>query len=384
MSRCPGYVSVTVSDWTASKELFHQDLVVMCPAAAQFSVTFYLPRRRRPQTTTSSIQRVFLVTLNDTAHTQQVFLTAVQLMSTHRRSLHQQSSEVDSDDNDDDDDDDEVVARVLVTALNCVFFSLLILSTLLVVMTLRHDVMTLRHRMTSRRRSRRHRSHNTGWRTAAKLGVFVLFKAVYSLAFTFSGLTVACRLLATDTTANLVVGNDSVSELLKKATSALRGRLAELEQHGGLRWLDVEDQRLDQLHSSLTACSQYVDDLLASTSFQISQRHPLNVTSRAVQRLGQLRTGFLRDVETYVESEKTRLAREVGQAASEQLKLSVERLLTSSWFIYPRSLSFHSTLSHVTSSNVTGRTAQLASFIAPAARVHLNAPQQWATSVGNR
>jgi len=74
MSRCPGYVAVTVDDWSTSEELFHQDVVVLCPLS-EFNVTFYLPHRALVNTN----NRTFLVTLSDTARRHDVFVTAVQL-----------------------------------------------------------------------------------------------------------------------------------------------------------------------------------------------------------------------------------------------------------------------------------------------------------------
>jgi len=87
VTRCPGYVDVTVDDWSTSEELFHYELAVSCPP--RFNATFYLPHRALAGTS----NRTFLVTLDDSEQRYQVFLTAVQ-HSTHTDDTQGQSPEV--------------------------------------------------------------------------------------------------------------------------------------------------------------------------------------------------------------------------------------------------------------------------------------------------
>ena len=137
-------------------------------------------------------------------------------------------------------DDGEVAERVLLSSVIALFSCVLLLSALLV-------ATSLSRRTTSYdRRSTRRNSHNsrTNSRTnscgnsrcrGVVVGVFVLVKAAYSLAFTFGGLMLLCRLLARETSSiDVVVGNDTVSELLTTATGPLRRHLAEMQRHGGL------------------------------------------------------------------------------------------------------------------------------------------------------
>ena len=149
-----------------------------------------------------------------------------------------------------------------------------------------------------------------------------------------------------------------------------------VERRGALSWLDREDQQLQRLRSSVSVCSQYVDDLMTSTSFQIAQSTPVNFTSTALRRLRQRRRRFLRDVADYIDSEKTRLGREIDGRADMNLTLS--RLQTSHWLIYPRSL-FHTASKHRPKDAVDGA-AQFASFLT-AGSVELDAVERW-TSAG--
>ena len=136
-----------------------------------------------------------------------------------------QSSEVN------DDDDSELVQRVLLKAVSALFCCFLVLTLMLVVLTLSHRRLSRGRRHTSQQRERR---RGDGRCRTVVTDVFVLVTVVYSLAFTFSAMMVACRLIATQTDVNLVVGEDSVVEVLTTATTALRRRLAELERLGGL------------------------------------------------------------------------------------------------------------------------------------------------------
>ena len=191
----------------------------------------------------------------------------------------------------------------------------------------------------------------------------------------------ACRLIATQTDVNLVVGEDSVVEVLTTATTALRRRLAELERLGGLSWLDHEDETLRRLYASVTACGQYVDELLTASVFQIARRSTLNVTSSALNRLRQARRNFLGDVAEYVQSQKTKLDTTVARRADEDAKLRLEGLLTSEWLIYSRSL-FDADIASINLSDTSDRSAQFASFLAADAKI--NAVEGWMTAVSER
>ena len=362
MSRCPGYVDVTVNDWTTSEELFHQCLVVSCPA--QFNATFYLPHRALADTN----NRTFLVVLNDTARQHHVFLTAVQL-PLHREHHQEQLSEV-------DDDDNEVLERVLLSALSALFCCLVLLSVLLAAVTVRHHKLP---RGRSRRSLPCERDGVVGCGRHGVVDVFVLLSVAYSFMFTFNGVMVPCRLLTRQSAINFVTGEDSVVDVLTTATSTLRRRLAELERLGGLSSLDGEDQKLQRLQSSVTSCSKYVDDLLTAAAFQIARRPPVNVTSRALERLRQVRRNFLSDMAAYVESEKTKLAAAVAGRALDDEKLRLDSLLASDWLRYARSL-FHS--ASKLDARVSDRSTQFALFVTD--DVELNAVDRWTSTMANR
>jgi len=154
-----------------------------------------------------------------------------------------------------------------------------------------------------------------------------------------------------------------------------------LERLGGLSWLEHEDETLRRLYSSVTACGQYVDELLTASAFQIARRSALNVTSSALDRLRQARRNFLGAVAEYVQSQKTKLKTTVARRAAEDAKLRLDGLLTSEWFIYSRSL-FDVDIASMNLSDISDRSAQFASFLAADAK--MNAVEGWMTAVGNR
>jgi len=102
-------------------------LVVTCPPG-DFNATFYLPHRAlagRRRGNNSINNRTFLVSLNDSAQTLHVFLTAVQLpLGVHREHAHGPSSQATRR-------DAETLYRVLLTAFVSLFCCLVILSALM-------------------------------------------------------------------------------------------------------------------------------------------------------------------------------------------------------------------------------------------------------------
>jgi len=133
-----------------------------------------------------------------------------------------------------------------------------ILSALLLVVTLRHrgrdrpfsphhDITSLHHhhqhhhQLQQQQQQQQQRGRGGGGRCRRLVvGLYLLLRAVYSLAFTFSGLLMACRLLTTARSTSLpfnrVLGEESVVQVLTTATRPLHWRLAELERLGGLSW----------------------------------------------------------------------------------------------------------------------------------------------------
>jgi len=136
-----------------------------------------------------------------------------------------------------------------------------ILSALLLVVTLRHrgrdrpfsphhDITSLHHhhhhhqhhhQLQQQQQQQQQRGRGGGGRCRRLVvGLYLLLRAVYSLAFTFSGLLMACRLLtaarSTSLPFNRVLGEESVVQVLTTATRPLHRRLAELERLGGLSW----------------------------------------------------------------------------------------------------------------------------------------------------
>jgi len=201
--------------------------------------------------TNSINNRTFLVSLNDSAQTLHVFLTAVQLpLGLHSEHAHGPSSQATRR-------DAETLYRVLLTAFVSLFCCLVILSALLLVVTLRHrgrdrpfsphhDITSLHHHQHHHhhhqlQQQQQQRGRGGGGRCRRfVVGLYLLLRAVYSLAFTFSGLLMACRLLtaarSTSLPFNRVLGEESVVQVLTTATRPLHRRLAELERLGGLSW----------------------------------------------------------------------------------------------------------------------------------------------------
>ena len=342
VSRCPGYIDVTLDDWTTSEELFHYDLAVLCPPHV-FDVTFYLPHRALAGTT----NRTFLVTLNDTKQRQHVFLTAVQ-HTAQSVDTQGQWSEVGDDgqcvvkwfENHGDveksaqgqllerDDDGETATRVLLVATTASFCCLVLLAVTSTVVTVQH----LR-RSPHRRRSVQ-KSGECRWRVA--IGVFVAVRIVYSLAFTFSGTIATCRFVVRETRVNYVSGGDLGAAALTTTTSRLVRRLADLERSGGTTSFNEEDSTLRQLHSSVAAWSQYVDDVLSTTAIQIAQSSQLNRTFRAFDRLQLVYRNFQVNVTQYIRSHKTHLDSVVAPVQDARLRL--EGLLDNDWLRYARYL----------------------------------------------
>lgn len=359
---------MTLDDWTTSEELFHYDLAVLCPP--HFDVTFYLPRRAL----TGTSNRTFLLTLNDTAQRYHVFLTAVE-RSTHVKNEQRQLSGV-------GDGEEEVVEEVLLTASSVSFCCLFVLSLLMIVMTLHH------HRLSRRRRRNSEQRCEDGGMSGRKVvvGVYALFKAIYCLAFTFSGTTLICRLLVEEAAgSNFLVGDGSFAEAL---TAPVRHRLAELEHLGGPSLLEGEDR---QLRSSVSACSWHIDDLLSSMLLQTAQHHSLNRTSRALDQFRHVRKNFLDQVTDYVRSEKGRLDAEVAGRAADGVNRRLSGLVKSDWLRYPRSLFRSTTITPVKnnktklknlSDNISSSPAQFAAFLEAGGQ--LNAIQWWTTVIHRR
>jgi len=129
-----------------------------------------------------------------------------------------------------------------------------ILSALLLVVTLRHrgrdrplsphhDITSLHHHQHHHQLQQQQQQRGRGGGGRCRrlvVGLYLLLRAVYSLAFTFSGLLMACRLLTTARSTTLpfnrVLGEESVVQVLTTATRPLHRRLAELERLGGLSW----------------------------------------------------------------------------------------------------------------------------------------------------
>jgi len=219
------------------------------------------------------------------------------------------------------------------------------------------------------------------WKVA--IGVFVLARVIYSLTFTFSGTIATCQLVFRESRVNYDNVEDVVAAALKAATSQLLRRLAELEQSGTLSSLDDEDTTLRQLHSSVTACSQYVDDLLSTTAVQFAQNYRLNQTFSALDRLQRVHKNFRIDMAEYIHSQKTQLHRVLARPAAEDVKLRREGLLDNDWLRYPRSL--FQLAADATSQNVpvaSVRSEQFAVFVQGGDE--LNVIEQWTSAVDKR
>jgi len=369
MSRCPGYVDVTVDDWTTSEELFHYDLAVMCPP--QLSMSFYLPYRGLADTN----NRTFLVTLNDSAQRHQVFLTAVQRAGHSDGVVRGQLSEVGNNDN-------ESPELVLLIATSALFVCLTFLSTSLACVT---------HRSRARsicENGRRHNAAGCCWKVA--IGAFLMSRAIYSVSFTFSGAFVTCRLIAGKSGFHFDdIDEDLFSTALTAMTDRLHRRVEELERDEGLSSPETEYvTQCRDLYTSVTACDQYIDNLLMETEVQFTENTRFLWTSLAFGRLQQVRANFLASVTRYIDSEKARVDRVVAKPAVASAKEQQNGLFGNDWLRYPRSLFFQQLASRVfntTSANHTSvdiHTVLFAEFLETGSE--LNSTEMWTTDVGRR
>jgi len=278
------------------------------------------------------------------------------------------------------DDDDDTLKLVLLSASIASFCCLLVLSVSSI-------LVTLSSRTTSSRKQRfsdNRKFQNSGSRRKVAIGVFVTLRAAYSLAFTFSGAMTACRIVARETGVDFVSGEDFVVATMTATSSPLFRRLAELERLGGLSSLDVEEDTLQRLRSSVTACGKYVDDLLYSTAVQIAQSSRLGQTSCALDRLQQVRRDFLVNAAEYVESKKTQLNAVVARPAVDEAKLRLNAMWDNNWLRYSRFL--FASAAEMTSRNLSAtnveRSAQFAAFLE--ADGELNAVEQWTAAINSR
>jgi len=444
LSRCPGYVDITLSDWTTSEELFHYDLAVLCPP--RFAATFYLPHRALAlgqwsvvsvvslvsgsvgqwslphRALAGTTNRTFLVILDDTRQRYQVFLTAVEL-PTSSADEQGQSSEVSSTklrhmtlvqsrtqtllansvinserhqklsrtvarrgrdvvlsesvegqlSEVDDDEDDDTLKGVLVAASVVSFCCLIVLLTFSVVLTRRLKPSSRRQFLEEHER----KSGGTRWKVA--VGVFALCRLIYSLTFTFSGVTATCNFVVRETALNLADAQHFISTPL---TSRLLRRLDELERLGGL----TPVERDDTLNSSVTACGHYVDDLLSFTAVQIAPSSQLSRRSRALDRLRQIHASFLSSVKEYIELQKVELDRVVAGPAVERAKLRLSDLLHNDWLRYSTFLfqqKYTSAFETTTNlSDAAVRSVKFAVFLE--AGSELTAVKRWTAAVGRR
>jgi len=325
-----------------------------------------LPHRALAGTT----NRTFLVILDDTRQRYQVFLTAVELPTSSDKN-QKQSSEVD------DNEDDDTLQGVLVAASGVSFCCLMILLTSSI-------ILTRRLRRCSRREFLEECQHQSGgarWKVA--VGVFALCRVIYSLTFTFSGVTATCNFVVRETGLNLADAQHFISTPLTGATSRLLRRLEELERLGGLTSVERDD---DTLNSSVMACGQYIDDLLSSTAVQITPSSQLSRSLRALDRLRQIHTNFLSSVKEYIELQKAELDRVVSGPAVERAKLRLSDILHNDWLRYSRflfHLQYNSTAETTTNlSDATTSSSKFAVFLE--AGSELNAVKHWTAEVGRR
>jgi len=392
VSRCPGFIDVTLDDWTTSEELFHYDLVVLCPPHV-FNATFYLPHRALAGTS----NRTFLVTLNDTKRRRHFFLTAVQHTNQRgdddqaqlsegnpyqqaeskplvkvvnvKKSFQGQLSKVV------DDEAYQTLARVLLMATVALFCCLLILTLSLTLATLQ-------------RLRRFHASQHFKCRRAAAcrwkltIAVFVVIKTIYSLTFTFSGTIVTYQLVLGESSFGYDDGKVQISTAMK---SGLFRRLVELKRSRTLSSLEEKDEiAMQQLRSLVVASNQYVDDLLSVTAFQTAQNRRHNQTYCALDQLRRVYNKFQLDVAEYVRWQKIQLGSVVAQSAAEQVKLRLDGLLDNDWLRYPRTLFETSVTSAVnnTSRNVSISNEQFTAFFE--AGDELKAIRKWTAAVDKR
>ena len=360
-------MDITLDDWTTNEELFHYELAVLCPS--HFNATFYLPHRALVDTN----NRTFLVTLDDTEQRYQVLLTAV---GYETRSEEDQEHWSEGDDDDDDDDDEKLKDVLLITAgtLFCCMIFLLLSS---IVVTLR-----LHKSSSTRRRFLR----DSRWK--AVIGVFVLLRLSYSLAFTFTAALTTCRFVATQYEVNVVSGEDLIARTVKTTTSRLLRRLAELERLGGLSALEGHSDALRRLHSSVVACREYVDDLLTSTVVQIARGSSLSHKSCVWNPFELVCTNFLINVTDYIQSKKVQLGAVVARSVVKDVDQTLSDLLDNDWLRYARYLfQLKSTLLNnrtlaTSAINISRRSQEFAAFLEVDGE--LNAAERWTSALSKR
>jgi len=373
MSDCPGYLSITISDRIEREELFKYDTLVPCPPV--FNFTFFIPTLSLKQSKTYDVE------LNDAKSVYRVFLTYFWSETTapgyySDRSIY---ALVDSHLN------QEIemyvtlsiffIALFISVVLTSVYISMLASQRGAVGLGLRAVVpntdvyMDLKlsdekslHEAALDENTSKHSSLDSCRKSQGNirrslLVIYVTFKVVYSLAFTFtSALTLVTFSLGVDND-TLTALEDTQGRYTLLISDMQRGRL-----DGPERYFEAEMERRFSLESGMsTACNRYIDDVKRSiltdierdgnpdslSSFIRGDQSMLFILTAAVNRtLGQYRerlAAFRRKYNTDVE-------RRIGRIIT-QYRSFARQIYWNDWFFYAQGL-FNDTDQEWTSRNV--------------------------------
>ena len=375
MSGCPGYVGIVINNRLESEELFRYDLLVLCPP--EFNITFKVPNwGQQPDKT-------FDVHLEDARHSYDIYLT--QLTFEHAQiDVEPEAIQMLSQ--------QEIPLEIFVGVGALLFASLVaFISVYVYSETAKEKQLMLAHQDDTRSENNRANAHqnsviNTNQSPTlrrianqkASCGkhlcrIYVIFRMVYSVAFTFTLFYIVLMIFITKDIEQ-VTQIETIQFEKRNLTASISQAV---EQHSNL-----EMNRQRELATSMqSACSHYIGELFDSLTLQMDKilasemqwsntyRFNASISSSMQERIRKRLKSFSSVLDSFKHSFRLQMTFEILPSMA-KYRNYLEDIFRNGWLNFPQRLFNESSYSDELAmsavkagTNLTGTVVDFGNFI---------------------